>query len=135
MRDAIALLFAVGGTLSVTTTVATVTEFPSPAPPCPACRHMRDAIALLIAVGGTLSVTTTVATIAWVRARDRAKILQEQLRQWRQVEAETDLRRAVESMAVEIERLGESQRFMSRMLGERTPIPISPPQSRMNTPH
>ena len=95
----------------------------------------EDELVLFFLVSGTLSTVAVVATVAWLRARDRVRMLQEQMRQWRQVEAETDLRRAVESMAVEIERLGESQRFMSRMLGERTPIPISPPQSRMNTPH
>lgn len=43
---------------------------------------------------------------------------------------------AVEAIAIEIERVSEGQRYVTKLLGERTPLP--PPSARdqsMNTPH
>ena len=47
---------------------------------------------------------------------------------------------AVQAIAVEVERLGEGQRFTSRLLAERTPadnaVPrLAPEYPRVNTPH
>ena len=57
------------------------------------------------------------------------------------VEAQlSDVRRAVETMALEMERISEGQRFTARMLVERMPAPPLPGQSRrdpgsITTPH
>ncbi len=44
---------------------------------------------------------------------------------------------AIEAIAVEVERIGEGQRFVTRILSERPalPLPISPPVTSARTPH
>jgi hypothetical protein len=42
----------------------------------------------------------------------------------------------VESIAIEMERVSEGQRFVTKLLSERArEVPGAPPQGRVNTPH
>ena len=97
----------------------------------------NDEVEALQALCAGLGAVALLATVGWLRARDRARGFAEQLHRQRQTDTEAELRRAVESMALEIERLGEGQRFMSRVLGEGTARPGTPLPApvRHNTPH
>jgi hypothetical protein len=98
----------------------------------------------LLALVGMASVPVCVGlTVAWLGARREAQLRAELMRDMRREAPErpSDLRRlqdTVEQLAVEIERLGEGQRFTARILSERSAIDRhlgsgSPPRSI--TPH
>ena len=43
---------------------------------------------------------------------------------------------AVEAIAIEIERVSEGQRYVTKLLGDRTALPLPPaPERSTNTPH
>ncbi|MFI5243889.1 MAG: hypothetical protein ACHQQR_01605 [Gemmatimonadales bacterium] len=86
---------------------------------------MTDDLKLLLVVAAPILFATTIGfAIAWVRARERA------LRA--QLDAKTALEKvergsvavigqAVDSVAIEVERIGEAQRFLTRQLSDRDP--------------
>ena len=85
---------------------------------------------LLILASGVFAASTIGFAVAWIRARERAiRAEQQQGAQVPVGDARFDrLEEAVESMAVEVERMAEGQRFVSKLLAER------PGQERVTTP-
>jgi hypothetical protein len=99
---------------------------------------------LLIASCGLL-VTTIGFAVAWVRARERLLKFRAETVQMRDGARAERVDQAVDAIAVEVERIGEQQRFLTKILTENAPSmaarrsvvepapPTSPP--RMITPH
>ena len=107
----------------------------------------------LLAVVGVAAVPASVGlTVAWLGARREVKLLKELLH--RELHgaavaaavaptAGSDLQRverAVEAIALEVERVAEGQRFLSRVLAERQVATAAAPAagsdaSRATTPH
>jgi hypothetical protein len=81
----------------------------------------HDVAILLLLVSGTLFVSTIGFAVAWVRARERL------LRERAESAALPDvaagraekLGHAVDSIAIEVERISEGQRFLAKRLGQR----------------
>ena len=87
---------------------------------------------------GMLAVTTVISiagayALGLSRRRDRLQKPPVDPAEQERVER---MERMLETMAVEIERLGESQRFLVKVLGERQlPPGAEPPKPRVITPH
>jgi hypothetical protein len=81
----------------------------------------QDLALLLVWISGTLLVSTVGFAIAWVRARERALRVREDSAPARDAAAlkAEGLERSVDSIAVEVERISEGQRFLARLLAER----------------
>ena len=98
---------------------------------------MRQMFFLLALSSMGLFVSTVGFAWAWVLARGRAiraEALLEGARQAQTQQQPLGLAGAVESMAVEIERIGESQRFLTKVLTERAER-VLPRQIGQTTPH
>ena len=83
----------------------------------------QDVIKFLIVVSGALSATTLLFSILWVRARERALRLTLTSRSGREAQPAPEIAHlvhAVDSIAVEVERISEAQRFTAQVLAERT---------------
>jgi hypothetical protein len=96
--------------------------------------HFRDLV--IMAVGG-LSLTTVSFAALWVRARERA-IRAESLLEGARIGApRSDTNGlALDAIAEEVERIGEGQRFLTRVMSEqanRASLPSRAPGSI--TPH
>jgi hypothetical protein len=96
----------------------------------------HDLAVFLLVVSCTLLTTTIGLAILWVRARERSL----RARFERPSSSELDASRleqvssAVDAIAVEVERIGEGQRFVTKLLSER--VASSPRASeRVVTPH
>jgi hypothetical protein len=85
--------------------------------------NSKDLIVLLFLSSSTLLGTTLVFLGLWIRARERA--IRATLESPRMIEqAPTDLHHlihAIDSIAVEVERISEGQRFTTQLLSERVP--------------
>jgi hypothetical protein len=96
--------------------------------------NLRDMVVLLFLSSSTLLVTTLTFAALWVRARERA--IRATLDPSRQIEeASPDIQHlvhAVDSIAVEVERISEGQRFTTQLLSER--IQGAPQQKRGSLP-
>jgi hypothetical protein len=99
-----------------------------------------DGNTFIVATGAVNGVFLLGALGLWLRYRERraARTMEQEQR----VAAELqELRAAIDSIALEVERLGEGQRFVSRVLVERggeIPRVGAPPrvgQERVITPH
>jgi hypothetical protein len=79
----------------------------------------------LLAILGMITTPLSIGLLAaWLSARKEARLREELMREMRYQAPErgADARRlqeTVESLAVEIERLGEGQRFTARLLADR----------------
>jgi len=86
---------------------------------------------------GTLFLTTISFAALWVRARERAARAESFLEGVRMMGGRSDSTNpALDAMAVEIERIGEGQRFLTRVMSEqanRGALPSRQPGSV--TPH
>ena len=87
---------------------------------------MDDIVAI---VGFFGTVITIVIGLPLVRAHIRAKERQPMLTPGERERASRSSRieTAVEAMAIEIERISEGQRFVTRLLAEREPAKVLPP--------
>ena len=103
-------------------------------------------IIVILAFLGLVSTPAAIAlAIAWRNARRELEIRRElgHSALGRQGGESSRLEQAIDAMAIEIERITEGQRFMTRLLAERTaaersprertPLPASEP--RVITPH
>ena len=92
----------------------------------------------IVAVGAVNGLFVLGALGLWLRYRER-RAMQKPPQDERLVTELQDLRAAIDTIAVEVERLGEGQRFVSRALAERGALaPAAPPraaQERVITPH
>jgi hypothetical protein len=69
-----------------------------------------------------LFVSTIGFLVAWLRARDRATRAEAFLDGRTSLRSEPErLAPAIEAIAIEVERVGEAQRFLTRVLSERPP--------------
>lgn len=74
----------------------------------------------LVLATGALSASTLALAVAWVRARERAIRAEQRAAPPPDGDTRFDrLERAVDAMAVEVERMSEGQRFLGRLLAER----------------
>ncbi len=94
-------------------------------------------------------VTSVAFALLWVRSREALLRAKYELAQRTHLEQRVDstqrldsIERTLDAIAVEVERLGESDRFTARLLAERlAAIDAPPPRStppapaRMTTPH
>ena len=96
---------------------------------------------IIFGQAGLFVVTAFVATIAWFRMRERAIRAEAALDEMRRASgpgALSSLDSAIQDMAVEVERLAEGQRFVARVLSERSArLAPEAPKSllRVDTPH
>jgi hypothetical protein len=79
----------------------------------------------LIVATGVLGVSTLGFAVAWIRARERAIRAEQRAAQTLAQVPDGDprfdrLEQAVDAMAVEVERMSEGQRFVSKLLVERS---------------
>lgn len=97
-----------------------------------------DITVVTIAAMGIGCATLLGALSAWLRYRARGPA-QKDARRAEQFEQLADevraLRVTVEAVAVEVERLGEGQRYTARLLGERREASATPTPPRSVTPH
>ena len=86
---------------------------------------------------GSLFVTTVGFAVAWLRARERA--LRAELTRQRLSQGSDErldrLQQAVETIAVEVERISEAQRFTTKLLADRTAAERPRVPERVITPH
>ena len=97
---------------------------------------MRHATDLLILMSGGLLTTTIAFAALWVRARDRATRAESLLEGMRMGGRTDSMSPALDAIAEEVERIGEGQRFITRIMSEhanrgelarpRTPGSITP---------
>ena len=98
----------------------------------------------IIVIGGTFLSTTVAATVAWIRARDRAIRAEAKLaaRPAPAAGDSADVMRALDAIAIEVERISEGQRYLTTRLGGRESQSVSPRSAlpaqgragRINTP-
>lgn len=93
----------------------------------------------LILATGVFAASTLGFAIAWIRARERAiRAEQRAAPPMDACDARLDrLEHAIETIAVEVERMSEGQRFVSRLLAERQEQErgASAHPARVTTPH
>ena len=98
-----------------------------------------DLIALLTIGCVTLGTSALALAIAWVRARERAIRAQSELKALGESRAGVRrLEEAVDAISLEVERISEGQRFVSKLLADRNEQLLSPPElkaPRSITPH
>ena len=84
--------------------------------------NAEDVIGFLVIAAGTLAIAAGGFAIAWVRTREQL-IRRDQgasLSMPNEGDRLDRIERAVESIAIEVERLGESDRFATQLLAKRT---------------
>jgi hypothetical protein len=95
-------------------------------------------LAQLIALCGAGLFTSTIGFAAlWIRARDRATRAESLLEGMRMMGARDGTSTAIDAIAEEVERIGEGQRFLTRIMSEqanRASLPSRAPGST-TTPH
>lgn len=84
---------------------------------------------MFMTAAGLFLVTTGVATIAWLRARERAIRAELALRSRSGEEGNRRLQQTVEALGEELERIGEGQRFVTKVLAERDRGRVEPSPS------
>ena len=94
----------------------------------------HDLAGLLMGLSGTLLTTTIVFGAMWLRARERR--LRDSLDHARRIDHGAEIQHlvhAVDSIAVEVERIAEAQRFTTQLLADRA-LNDPPPQKRVPSP-
>lgn len=93
--------------------------------------YVSDVVfSLLIIASGVFAAGTLGFGIAWVRARERAIRAERGLAQALPGDSRFErLEHAVDTIAVEVERISEGQRFLTRVLAERADPQGIPAQS------
>ena len=101
----------------------------------------HDLAGLLLGFSAALLTTTIVFGTLWLRARERR--LRDSLDHARRLDHSNEIQHlvhAVDSIAVEVERISEAQRFTTQLLADRA-LNATPPQKRVSstgrviTPH
>ena len=100
----------------------------------------NDDLIVLLTIGSCiLGASSLFLATVWVRARERAIRAQAELKVL--VESRGDVRRleeAVDAISLEVERISEGQRFVSKLLAERHEQLLAAPElkaPRSITPH
>ncbi len=100
---------------------------------------LKDAFLFVTLITGMGCVTGVLITAIKYRGRRQGGISPEVIARLEEISARMgQLDTAVDSIAVEVERISEGQRFVSRVLAERTSTPAlseRPKNSGSTTPH
>jgi hypothetical protein len=99
--------------------------------------HIPHLMQLVALCGAGLFASTVGFAALWIRARDRATRAESLLEGMRMMGAREGGSIALEAIAEEVERIGEGQRFLTRIMSEqanRAALPSRAPGST-TTPH
>ena len=97
-------------------------------------KHMAELIAMMT---GGLAFSTLTFGVLWLRARDRATRAEATLEALRISGGRLESNPALDAIAEEVERIGEGQRFLTRVMSEHV-SGAKPPAQRLPgivTPH
>lgn len=97
----------------------------------------------VVVVPALFGIPAAVITLRmWLRHKEKMAALAAPTGSGGEIEARLErIEQAMEAMAIEMERVGEGQRFVTKLLAERSASPLLPPeregtsQGRTNTPH
>ena len=96
----------------------------------------RHAAEIFFLVSGGLFMTNIAFVIAWIRARERAVRAEAMLSTMRPTASSTsDLTPALDAIAFEVERIGEGQRFLTRVLSNQAQPEAAKRPPGSITPH
>src|SRR4051812_12090365 len=96
-------------------------------------RHLAELVALC---GAGLFTSSVMFFTLWIRARDRATRAESLLEGMRAAGARDGSTVALDAIAEEVERIGEGQRFLTRIMSEQASRAALPPRSAgSTTPH
>jgi hypothetical protein len=105
----------------------------------------HDLAAILMLTTCGLLVTTITFAVAWIRTRERAfraELLARNAQQGLDSDSTGHMQRTIDAVALEVERVGEAQRFLTRLLAERDAAKAQLPErgrpaepGRVITPH
>lgn len=98
--------------------------------------HITHATEILFLMGAGLFTTTLGFAALWIRARDRATRAESLLEGMRLGGRGDSMSPALDAIAEEVERIGEGQRFITRIMSEQQQRgAIAPRSSGTVTPH
>jgi hypothetical protein len=98
-------------------------------------RHFTHLAELFILISGGLFTTTIAFAIAWMRARERAVRAEAYMDGLRSVSSQQGVSPAIDAIAMEVERIGEGQRFLTKVIAEQRPNAIPQRPIGSITPH
>ena len=98
---------------------------------------MRHLAEIFMLISGTLGITTLGFAIAWMRARERAVRAESFMDGIRSVPAsqQQGISPAIDAIAMEVERIGEGQRFLTRVISEQRANMLPSRSPGSITPH
>ena len=97
--------------------------------------HITHAAEFLFLLAGGLFTTTIGFAALWIRARDRATRAESLLEGLRLGGRGESMSPALDAIAEEVERIGEGQRFITRIMSEQQRGAIAPRAPGSVTPH
>ena len=97
--------------------------------------HIRHMAELLFLASCGLFTTTIAFAALWVRARERATRAESLLEGLRMGGRSDSMTPALDAIAEEVERIGEGQRFITRIMSEQHRGAIAPRSVGSVTPH
>ena len=97
--------------------------------------HFTHAAELMFLLAGGLFTTTIGFAALWIRARDRATRAESLLEGMRMGGRGESMSPARDAIAEEVERIGEGQRFITRIMSEHGRGSIAPRAPGSVTPH
>ena len=98
--------------------------------------HIPHFLQLVALCGGGLFVSTIGFAALWIRARERATRAESLLEGLRMMGAREGGSIALDAIAEEVERIGEGQRFLTRIMSEQANRAALPPRAPgVITPH
>ena len=84
--------------------------------------HINHMAQLLALFGAGLFTSTIGFAALWIRARDRATRAESLLEGMRMMGARDGSSTAIDAIAEEVERIGEGQRFLTRIMSEQASL-------------
>ena len=97
--------------------------------------HLTHTVELLLLAGCGLFTTTIGFAALWIRARDRATRAEALLEGIRLGGRGDSMSPALDAIAEEVERIGEGQRFITRIMSEHGRGTVAPRTPGSITPH
>jgi hypothetical protein len=97
--------------------------------------HITHLPEILFLLAAGLFTTTIGFAALWIRARDRATRAESLLEGMRMGGRGDSMSPALDAIAEEVERIGEGQRFITRLMSEQGRAAVAPRASGSITPH
>jgi len=97
--------------------------------------HITHLPEILFLIAAGLFTTTLGFATLWIRARDRATRAESLLEGMRLAGRDSSMSPALDAIAEEVERIGEGQRFITRIMSEQSRASIAPRTPGSITPH